>query len=149
MPRARVLIVYGTKGDSSDDLARRLALALNREGVPAQACEADEVTDLEAYDGVALTAAREGDGWTRFARDFARRHASELRTLPTWFLPRTRGPADVDTRDRARWAHTIARGLGEPPTAPRPIAFVTSDAPRPRRLIRQTSLSPRCHRRRS
>ena len=141
MPRTRVLIVYGTNGDSSADLARRLALALNREGVPAQACEADEVSDLEAYDGVALEGAREGDGWTLFARDFARRHASELRNLPAWFLPRTRGPGDVDTRDQAQWAHTIARGLGGLPVT-------ASDAPRPRRLIRRASSSPRCHKRR-
>jgi menaquinone-dependent protoporphyrinogen IX oxidase len=115
MPRTRVLIVYGTNGDCSDDLARRLALALNREGIPAQACEADEVSDLEDYDGVALEGAREGSGWTLFARDFARRHASELKHLPAWFLPSTRAG-----HDQTRLAHAIARWLGAPPRFARP-----------------------------
>ena len=122
MPRTRVLIVYGAKGDSSDDLARHLALALSREGIPAEASEADEVPDLEDYDGVALESAREGAGWTLFARDFARRHASELKNLPAWFLPSTRGPRDVDGRDQIRWAQAIARSLGGPPAESRPIA---------------------------
>jgi len=120
MPRARVLIVYGTKGDSSDDLARRLALALGREGVPAEACEADDLCDLEGYDCVAVEGAREGADWTLFARDFTRRHASELKNLPAWFLPSTRGPGDVDGRDQTRWAHAIARWLAGPPAASRP-----------------------------
>jgi hypothetical protein len=123
MPRTRVLIVYGAQGDSSDDLARRLALALSREGVPAEACEADEVPDLEEYDGVALEDAREGAGWTLFARNFARRHASELRNPPAWFLPSTRGPGGAERRDQTRWAHAIARWLGEPPAASRRIAW--------------------------
>lgn len=121
MPRARVLIVYGAGVDSGDDLARRLALALKREGVPAETCEADEVPALEDYDGVALEGAREGAGWTLFARDFARRHASELKNLPAWFLPSTRGPGDADGPDQARWAHAIARWLGRPPAESRPI----------------------------
>ena len=115
MLRARVLIVYCTKGDSSDDLARQLALALSREGVLAEACESDEVCDLEDYDGIAFEGAREGVGWTLFARDFARRHASELKNLPAWFLPSTREPGNVDGRNQTRWAHAIARWLGEPP----------------------------------
>jgi menaquinone-dependent protoporphyrinogen IX oxidase len=121
MPRARVLIVYDASGDSGDDLARRLALALSREGVLAEACEADEVPALEDYDGVALEGAREGAGWTLFARDFARRHASELKNLPAWFLPSTRGPGDADAPDQARWAQAIARCVGRPPAESRPI----------------------------
>lgn len=122
MPRTRVLIVYGSKDDSGDDLARHLALALSREGVPAEACDADEVPDLEDYDGVALEGAREGAGWTCFARDFARRHASELKNLPAWFLPNTGGPGDVNGRDQTGWAHAIARWLRGPPAESRPIA---------------------------
>jgi hypothetical protein len=130
MPRTRVLIVYKASGDSSDDLARRLAGALNREGVRAEACEADEVPDLEDYDGVAVEGAREGTGWTLFARDFARRHASELRNLPAWFLPNTRRPGGVDVRDQTWWAHAIAGWLGGPPAESRPIAWaLTLKAP--------------------
>ena len=122
MPRTRVLIVYGTRGDSSNDLARQLALALSRAGVPAKACESDDVPDLEDYDGVALEGGREGAGWTTFARDFARRHASELKNLPAWFIPSTRGPGDVHGPDQTRWAHAIIRSLGAPPAESRPIA---------------------------
>ena len=129
MARARVLIVYGTKDDSSAYLARQLALALSREGVPAEACEADEFCDLEGYDGVAVEGARAGADWTRFARDFARRHASELKNLPAWFLPSTRGPGDMDGRDQTRWAHAIARWLREPPAASRPIAWRARSLP--------------------
>ena len=129
MPRTRVLIVYGTKGNSGEELAQRLALALRREGVPAEACEADEVPALEDYDGVAIEDAREGARWTLFARDFARRHASELKNLPAWFLPSTRGPGDGDVAEQARWAHTIARWLGKPAAASRPFAWPGTPAP--------------------
>jgi menaquinone-dependent protoporphyrinogen IX oxidase len=123
MPGTRVLIVYGTKGDFSDGLARQLALALRCEGVEAEAYQADQVPDLEDYDGVALEGAREGAGWTLFAREFTRRHASELRMLPAWFLPSTHGPSNVTVREQTWWAHAIARGLGGPSTPLRPFAW--------------------------
>jgi menaquinone-dependent protoporphyrinogen IX oxidase len=123
MPRTRVLIVYGASGDSSVDLARQLVLALGRRGVHAEACAAEEVPDLEQYDGVALEGAREGAGWTLFARDFARRHAGELKNLPAWFLPSTRGCADLDVCDQSWWARAIARGLGGPSGESRLIAW--------------------------
>jgi menaquinone-dependent protoporphyrinogen IX oxidase len=135
MSRARVLIVYGTEGDSSDELARHLAVALDREGVPAESCQADEVPDLEAYDGVALEGARVGAGWTLFARDFARRHASELKNLPAWFLPSSGGPGAADGRDQTRWAHTIARWLGRPPAEPAALAGPRRLDPRDRPLL--------------
>jgi hypothetical protein len=123
MPATRVLIVYGAKGALGDDLARQLALALRQEGVEAEAYDADEVPDLEAYDGVALEGAREGAGWTLFARDFARRHASELKTLPAWFLPSRHGPRFLDVREQIWWARTIARGLQVPPAGSRRFAW--------------------------
>lgn len=108
----RVLVVYGAAGDFSDQLARQLATALRGDGVEAQAYQADEVPDLEDYDGVVLEGAREGAGWTVFARDFVRRHASELKTLPAWFLPSRRGPSRLDLSEQTWWAHAIARCLG-------------------------------------
>jgi hypothetical protein len=79
---------------------------------------------------VALEGGREGAGWTTFARDFARRHASELKNLPAWFIPSTRGPGDVDGRDQTRWAHAIARCLGAAPAESRPNAWPeTSESP--------------------
>ncbi len=112
MPKTRVLIVYGAKSDFSDQLARQLAMALRGDGVEAQAYEADEVPGLEDYDGVVLEGAREGAGWTVFARDFVRRHASELKTLPAWFLPNRRGPSRLNLSEQTWWAHAIARCLG-------------------------------------
>ena len=120
MPRACILIVHGTDRDSS---AQHLALALSREGVPAEVCSADEVPDLEEYDGVAVEGAREDAGWTLFARDFARRHANELKNLPAWFLPSTHGLGDADKRDQTRWARAIARSLGRPQAESRPIVW--------------------------
>ena len=134
MPRTRFLIVYGANGDSSVDLARHLALALGREGVQTEVCDADEVPDLADYDGVALEGAREGAGWTRLARDFARRHASELTNLPAWFLPSTRRPVGVDVRDQTRWAQAIARWLGRTAAEPRPIAWALRLNPPAQRL---------------
>jgi len=122
MRRTRVLIVYGSKGDSSDALAQQLALALSREGIPAEACEADQLHDLEVYDGVAVEGAREGAGWTSFARDFARRHASELKNLPAWFLPSSRELGEVHGRDQTRWARVIARWIGGPAAPSRAVA---------------------------
>jgi hypothetical protein len=126
MPRTRVLVVYGAKDDVSDDLAGQLALALRREGVEADACE--------GYDGVALEGAREGAGWTLFGRDFARRHASELKTLPAWFLPSTPRPGYPGVREQTWWARAIARRLAGPPVELRPIAWPRTLNPPARQL---------------
>jgi menaquinone-dependent protoporphyrinogen oxidase len=134
MSKRRVLIVYGTNGDAGDDLARYLALALRQRGIPAEVCEADEVPALEDYDGVAIEGAREGAGWTLFARDFARRHASELKNLPAWFLSSTRAPGDGDVAEQTRCAHAIARWLGTPPAESRLVAWPGTLAPRARSL---------------
>jgi menaquinone-dependent protoporphyrinogen IX oxidase len=134
MPKMRVLVVYGPSGDSSAAGARHLALALRREGIAAETCEADEVPDLEDYDVLALEGAREGAGWTLFARDFARRHASELKNLPAWFLPNARGPGDADRRDQTRWAHAIARWLSRPAAQSRRIADTRTQDPPARPL---------------
>jgi hypothetical protein len=134
MPKTRVLIVYRAKGDVSDLLARQLVLALRREGVEADAYEADEVPDLEGYDGVALEGAREGAGWTLFARDFARRHASELKMLPAWFLPSTPRLGCVEVREQTWWAHAIARWLARPPAESGPIVWPGTRSPPGRHL---------------
>jgi hypothetical protein len=117
MPKTRVLVVYRATGDLGDAPARQLALTLRQEGVEAEACESDAVPDLEDYDGIAVEGAREGTGWTLFARDFARRHASELKVLPAWFLPARRGSGYLDVREQIWWGQSIARSLGGEPAS--------------------------------
>jgi menaquinone-dependent protoporphyrinogen IX oxidase len=115
MSRVRVLVVYGANGSGPDDLARKLAEALTREGILSEACAADEVDDLDAYDAVTVGDAHDAGHWHPFACRFARRHASELRNLPTWFLSSMPGASDGREREQVRrWAHSIAASLMEP-----------------------------------
>lgn len=101
MSRVRVLVVYGSAADEKE-LSCKLVEALTREGVGSEACAAEDVDDLEAFDAVAVGGAREGGRWQRFAREFARRHASELRNLPALFLG--------NELDRER-LHVLARAI--------------------------------------
>ena len=115
MSRVRVLVVYGANGSRPDDLARKLAEALTREGILSEACAADDVDDLDAYDAVTVEDARDADHWHPFACRFARRHASELRNLPAWFLSSMPGTSDGREREQVRrWARSIAASLMEP-----------------------------------
>jgi menaquinone-dependent protoporphyrinogen IX oxidase len=121
MNRARVLIVYGANGDGPDALARQLTEALTSEGILTDACAADDVDDLEAYDAVTVENARDADRWHPFAYRFARRHASELRNLPTWFLSSMPGAGDGRALEQVhRWARSVAALLMEPSPHRRP-----------------------------
>jgi menaquinone-dependent protoporphyrinogen IX oxidase len=115
MNRARVVVVYGANRSGPDALARQLTEALTSEGILAEACAADDVDDLEGYDAVTVENARDADHWDPFACRFARRHASELRNLPTWFLSSMPGASDGRAREQIRrWARSVAALLMEP-----------------------------------
>src|SRR5205085_4656965 len=100
MNRARVLVVYGANAGGPDDLARKLVEALTGEGILSEASAADDVDDLDAYDAVAVEDARQAGHWHPFACRFARRHASELRNLPTWFLSTMPGALEGRAREQ-------------------------------------------------
>jgi menaquinone-dependent protoporphyrinogen IX oxidase len=115
MNRVRVLVVYGASGSGPDDLARKLAEALTREGILSEACAADDVDNFDAYDAVMVEDSRDAGHWRSFACRFARRHASDLRNLPTWFLSSIPGASDGREREQVRrWARSIAASLLEP-----------------------------------
>jgi menaquinone-dependent protoporphyrinogen IX oxidase len=119
MTRVRVLVVYASERAGTDALARKLVDVLTGEGVGSEARAADDVEGLDAFDGVAVGGARDGGHWHRFARQFARRHASELRRLPTLFLSSGDGAGDALDLDRVRQlAHVLATNVGAPATAP-------------------------------
>jgi len=121
MNRARVLVVYGANAGGPDDLARKLVEALTGEGILSEASAADDVDDLDAYDAVAVEDARQAGHWHPFACRFARRHASELRNLPTWFLSTMPGAREGRAREQVdRWARSVAALLVKPSPSRRP-----------------------------
>jgi menaquinone-dependent protoporphyrinogen IX oxidase len=121
MNRARVLVVYGANAGGPDYLARKLVEALTGEGILSEASAADDVDDLDAYDAVAVEDARQAGHWHPFACRFARRHASELRNLPTWFLSTMAGARDGPAGEQVcRWARSVAALLTEPSPSRRP-----------------------------
>ncbi len=113
---SRILVVYGMNDNGSRaearELARKLTDALAAEGLRSETFEAEAVDDLDGYDGVVVGQAGDHTRWQRFAYRFARRHASELRNLPSWFLPAPNATGAARDRSQVvRWARAIALAL--------------------------------------
>jgi menaquinone-dependent protoporphyrinogen oxidase len=87
-----VLVTYGSKRGGTEGLATMVADALRQEGLAVEVTPARLVRRLERYDAVVVGGALYAFRWHRDARRFVKRHAGELRGLPTYLF--SSGPLD-------------------------------------------------------
>jgi len=87
-----VLVAYGSKRGGTEGLARMVAEGLRDEGLEAEVAEARRVSTLTGYDAVVVGGALYAQRWHRDAARLVRRHARELRRMPTFLF--SSGPLD-------------------------------------------------------
>jgi menaquinone-dependent protoporphyrinogen oxidase len=88
----RVLVTYGSSRGGTEGLAGMVADGLRDFGLDVQVLPPGRIRDLSGYDAVVVGGALYAFRWHRAARRFVRKHAKELRRLPTYFF--SSGPLD-------------------------------------------------------
>jgi hypothetical protein len=88
----RVLVTCGSKRGGTEELAQMVADGLREEGHAVSLFRPDEVKHLDHFDAVVVGGAVYVGRWHKSSRQFVRRHAKELRKLPTFFF--SSGPLD-------------------------------------------------------
>jgi menaquinone-dependent protoporphyrinogen oxidase len=107
----KILIAYGTKHGSTEQVARSIGETLNELGLEAETLPAAGVDDLTAYDGVVVGGALYMGRWHPDALRFVENHRATLATLPVAVF--AMGPRTLDERDvdgaRAQLAKALAK----------------------------------------
>lgn len=93
-----ILVAYGSKRGGTEGIAQMVADGLRQEDFAVDVLPAREVKKLEGYDAVIVGGALYAFRWHRDSRRFVRRHADELRRLPTYFF--SSGPLDDSAGSR-------------------------------------------------
>lgn len=94
----RVLIAYGSRRGSADEIAEVIAKTLADEGVAADVADAADVRSVAGYDAVLIGGALHANKWPRAARKLILHHAKALRTRPVWLF--SCGPLDLSADER-------------------------------------------------
>ncbi|MFG3257582.1 flavodoxin domain-containing protein [Streptomyces sp. NPDC048172] len=93
-----VLVAYGSRNNSTAEIAEWIAEALRSTGCEAVAKPAASVRAPGEYDAVVLGGALYAGRWHRDATRFAHRHARALRDKPVWLF--SSGPLDSSAAER-------------------------------------------------
>jgi menaquinone-dependent protoporphyrinogen oxidase len=113
----RLLVAFGTKHGSTEEIAAAIAAALSARGHEVDLLAAADVRDLNRYDAVVIGSAVYMGHWQKEAMNLLKRHERELRDRPTWLFSSgpTGGTPDSDA--------LVARARSAP-TEPSPIKDV-------------------------
>ncbi|WP_438295488.1 flavodoxin domain-containing protein [Streptomyces sp. HUAS TT7] len=88
----RVLVVYGTKYGSTQEIAQSIGDVFRKEGLAA------DVRDISPYGAVVVGGGLYANRWHRDARRFTRRHRRALKEHPLWLF--SSGPLDPSAAER-------------------------------------------------
>ena len=91
---SRVLVAYASKHGATAEIAQAIADEIERHGVEADCRAADDVHDVDAYDGVVVGSAVYMKRWRRPAQQLLHRHRRELAERPLWIF--SSGPVGED-----------------------------------------------------
>lgn len=81
-----VLVASQTQHGATREIADLIGAILAGRGVATDIRDVESVDDLAGYDAVVLGSAVYMGRWLKPAREFAERHAEELRARPTWLF---------------------------------------------------------------
>jgi menaquinone-dependent protoporphyrinogen oxidase len=105
-----VLVAYGTKHGSTQEVAKGIAATLGAEGCEVTLRAANQVEDIDAYDAVVVGGSLYTGRWHPDARRFVSRHQSELARRPLAVFamgPRTMADDDA-AASRKQLDHALA-----------------------------------------
>jgi menaquinone-dependent protoporphyrinogen oxidase len=115
----KVLIAYGTKHGSTEEVACAIGERLHALGLETEVLPAGSVDDLTPYDGVVVGGALYMGRWHPEALHFVERHRATLASMPVGVFamgPRTLEQHDVDGA-RTQLAKALAKVPGVDPYA--------------------------------
>ena len=107
----KVLIAYGTKHGSTEEVARAIGETLHALGLEAEVLPAARVEDVTPYDGVVVGGALYMGRWHPEALHFVERHRATLATMPVAVFamgPRTLEEQEVEG-SRTQLAKALAK----------------------------------------
>jgi menaquinone-dependent protoporphyrinogen oxidase len=118
----RVLIAYGSKHGSTAETADAIGGMLRERGLEVDVSEAGPVKSLEGYDRVVLGGSIYMGRWHPDARDFVKRFADDLSSIPVAIF--AMGPKTSEPGDLADARKQLDANLGKlPPVGANPIAI--------------------------
>jgi menaquinone-dependent protoporphyrinogen oxidase len=82
----RVLVTYASKHGSTQEIAERIASALKQHGVTADLRPANQVNQLDGYDGVVIGSAVYIGRWMKEATEFVKRVRPALGGCRVWLF---------------------------------------------------------------
>jgi menaquinone-dependent protoporphyrinogen oxidase len=89
----RVLVVYGSTGGGTAEIAGWIAAELRAAGLEVRLAPAAEITDVSAYEALVLGSAVYATGWHTECRRFAQRFTGRFADRPAWLF--SSGPLDT------------------------------------------------------
>jgi menaquinone-dependent protoporphyrinogen oxidase len=102
-----VLVAVASRHGSTREIAEWIGGTLESKGLDVHVRDVEEVERLEPYDAVVLGGALYMGRWLEEGRSFARQHAAELATRPTWLF--SSGPIGSPPKPDP----TSAAGIGD------------------------------------
>jgi menaquinone-dependent protoporphyrinogen oxidase len=123
----KVLVVYASKYGATQEIARRIAGSLEKEGLTVDLLSADEVKDLTPYGAVVLGSAVYAGQWRKEAAEFLQGNERLLKDLPVWLF--SSGPTgEGDPVELMKgWRFPEALQAVADRISPRDIAFFMGD----------------------
>jgi menaquinone-dependent protoporphyrinogen oxidase len=107
----RILVAYGTKRGGTRGLAEMIAQDITNAGLEADIREARRVKSLAGYDAAIIGGSAYMFRWHRDVVRLVKKHATELRSIPTWLFcsgPVGAGAENLDEYEKLAPKHMLA-----------------------------------------
>lgn len=108
--QAKILIAYASRHGSTEEVAEAIAETLRGRGFEVSLLRAEEVHDLEGFQGVVLGSGVRFGQWLPLAVHFVERFQARLRSMPTAFFSvhiLNLDDSDVSQRNRLGYLEAV------------------------------------------
>ena len=117
----RVLVAYASRGNSTREIAQRIADRLRTHGHHASVAAVGDVSNVDAYEGMVIGSAVYNGAWPAEATGFVRRLKDALASRPVWLF--SIGTFDDCHPVVGRFMKNEPKGIGETLAAIRPREY--------------------------
>ena len=113
----KALVAYTTNSGSTEDIARRVAEELGKNGTQVDLTRLEQVAALDGYDLV-IVGAPMILGWHRAARKFIQQHQAQLSKTPVAYFAAAMSLTQTASRTSMASRSTSTRGWPSRPKTP-------------------------------